>query len=82
MNEEKELLKRITVNPGVKRGSPCIRETKILASTMLDCMAAGGSIELILNAFSELTEEDLRACFAYAAEMMRKLNPIGYPRVV
>ncbi len=66
------LLERITVNPKVCFGKPCIKGTRIWVSLILDFMANGMSIEEILEEYPHLTEEDIRACFAYGAEMSRE----------
>ncbi len=66
------LLKRISVDPGVCFGKPCIRGTRIWVSLLLDLMAGGTSTKEILAEYSQLTEEDIRAAIAYGAEMSRE----------
>ena len=58
---------RITVNPKVMGGTPCIRKTRIPVSVILKLMAKGESIEQILMDYPELTEEDIQACLEYAS---------------
>jgi len=66
-----ELLKRISVDPNICFGKPCIRGTRIWVSLILDFLANGMSIEEILKEYPHLTEEDIRAAIAYGAEMSR-----------
>jgi len=72
----KSLLQRITVDPNVCFGKPCIRGTRIWVSLILDFLANGMSIEEILIEYPHLTEEDVRATIAYGAEMARERNEI------
>lgn len=67
-----ELLERISINPRVCFGKPCIRGTRIWVSLVLDLLAAGLSIEEILEEYPHLTQEDMLACMAYGAEMSRE----------
>jgi len=69
MNEN--LLKRITINPEVCHGKPVIRDSRYMVETILEYLASGDSIEDILEEFSDLTHEDVLACFAYAALSLR-----------
>ncbi len=66
------LLKRISINPKICFGKPCIRGTRIWVSLILDFMANGMSIEEILEEYPSLTREDIRAAIAYGAEMSRE----------
>ena len=59
------LLERISVDPNVCFGKPCIRGTRIWVSLLLDLLASGMSIE----EYPQLREEDIRAAIAYGAEM-------------
>ena len=65
------LLKRISVDPNVCFGKPCIRGTRIWVSLILDFLANGMNIEEVLEEYPQLTEEDIRAAIAYGAEMSR-----------
>jgi uncharacterized protein (DUF433 family) len=53
-------------------GQPCIRGLRITAWDVLGYLTSGMTIEQILEDFPELTSEDIRACFAYAAEQGRR----------
>ncbi len=63
----------ITIEPGKRSGKPCIRGMRITVSDILDYLASGMSVDEILSDFPELTEEDIRACLAFAAERERRL---------
>lgn len=65
------LLKRITIEPGRRSGKPCIRDTRITVYDLLDYLAGGMSHEEIIRDFPEITEEDIRAAFAFAAKGQR-----------
>jgi len=67
-----KLLDRISVNPNICFGKPCIKGTRIWVSLILDFLANGMSIEEILQEYPHLTELDIRACIAYGAEMSRE----------
>lgn len=66
------LLQRISVDPNVCFGKPCIRGTRIWVSLLLDWLASGMSIPEILAEYPQLTEDDVRAAIAYGAEMSRQ----------
>lgn len=68
----KNLLDRISVNPNICFGKPCIKGTRIWVSLILDFLSNGTSIEEILHEYPQLSEEDIRACIAYGAEMSRE----------
>ena len=65
--------KIITIEPGKRSGTPCIRGMRITVQDVLEYLAAGMTEDEILQDFSELTREDLRACLAFAADRERKL---------
>lgn len=66
------LLDRITVDPNVCFGKPCIRGTRIWVSLLLDFLASGTTMEELLEDYPQLTREDLLAAIAYGAEMSRE----------
>jgi len=66
------LLERISINPNVCFGKPCIRGTRIWVSLILDFMANGMSTDEVSAEYPQLTVEDIRAAFAYGAEMSRE----------
>lgn len=66
------LLQRISVDPNVCFGKPCIRGTRIWVSLLLDFLANDMSFEEILAEYPQLTREDIRAAIACGAEMSRE----------
>jgi uncharacterized protein (DUF433 family) len=67
-----DLLNRISVDPQICGGKPCVRGTRIWVSLLLDFLASGSSMEEILGEYPQLTREDLLAAIAYGAEMSRE----------
>ncbi|MGO4879264.1 MAG: DUF433 domain-containing protein [Bryobacteraceae bacterium] len=65
------LLHRISIDPNVCFGKPCVRGTRIWVSLLLDFLASGTSIEEILQDYPQLTRDDILAALAYGAEMSR-----------
>ena len=64
----------ITIEPGRRGGKPCIRGLRITVYDVLECLASGMTQEEILREFPYLTQEDVRACLAFAADRERKLE--------
>jgi uncharacterized protein (DUF433 family) len=69
--ERAALLERISIDPHVCFGKPCIRGHRIWVSLILDWLASGMSMQDILNDYPDLELEDILACIAYGAEMSR-----------
>ena len=67
-----QLLERISINPNVCFGKPCIRGTRIWVSLILDYLASGMTIEEIIEEYPHLTHEDILAAIAYGAEAARE----------
>lgn len=63
----------ITIEPGKRGGKPCIRGMRITVYDVLEYMASGMSQEEVLEEFPYLTEEDILACLAYAADREKRL---------
>jgi uncharacterized protein (DUF433 family) len=63
----------ISIEPGKRGGRPCIRQMRIAVADVLGWLAAGQTHAQILGDFPELTEDDIRACLAYAADRERRL---------
>lgn len=72
MATREELLNRISINPNICFGKPCIRGHRIWVSLILDLLAAGMTTEEIIEEYPGLTAEDIQACIAYGAEMARE----------
>ena len=64
----------ITVEPGKRGGKPCIRGMRITVYDVLSYLAAGMTHDQVLADFPELTEDDIRACLAYAADRERQTH--------
>lgn len=78
-----ELLARISINPNICFGKPCIRGHRIWVSLILDLLASGMTIPEILAEYPELEPDDIYACIAYGAEMSRERYvqiPIEQPK--
>jgi uncharacterized protein (DUF433 family) len=67
-----ELLARISIDPNVCFGKPCIRGHRIWVSLILDQLASGTTTREILDDYPGLEEADILACIAYGAEMSRE----------
>ena len=68
---KQDLLSRISIQPDVCFGKPCIRGTRIWVSLILDFLATGTTTEEILREYPQLAEDDIRACLLYGAETAR-----------
>jgi len=66
------LLDRISIDPNICFGKPCIRGTRIWVSLLLYFLASGETAEQILEAYPQLTAADIRAAIAYGAEVARE----------
>lgn len=67
-----ELLSRISIDPNICFGKPCIRGHRIWVSLILDLLAQGVSHQELLDDYPGLEEADLLACIAYGSEMSRE----------
>jgi uncharacterized protein (DUF433 family) len=72
MTNREELLKRISIDPQICFGRPCIRGTRIWVSLIVDNLAEGVSQAELLAAYPQLQPEDIRAALSFAAEMTRE----------
>lgn len=73
--DEKILLERITINPGIFGGKPIIRGHRLAVEHVLGMLAAGDSAETIQEGYSWLEREDIQACLVYAHKL------VGHERV-
>lgn len=67
-----DLLARISINPQICFGKPCVKGHRIWVSLILDLLASGWSHKDILDNYPGLEEADILACIAYGAEMARE----------
>jgi uncharacterized protein (DUF433 family) len=69
--DREQLMKRISVDPAVCFGKPCVRGRRIWVSLVLDLLASGMKTDEIMRE-CDITEDDVLACIAYGAEMSRE----------
>ncbi len=67
----------ITIEPGKRAGKPCIWGLRITVYDVLDSLASGMTTQDILRDFPYLTEQDVPACLAFAADRERKLEMLN-----
>jgi uncharacterized protein (DUF433 family) len=63
---------RIVVDPQILTGKPVVRGTRISVELVVELLAAGWSHSQILASYPHLSEDDIRACLAYASELLRE----------
>ncbi|WP_080814224.1 DUF433 domain-containing protein [Halomicronema hongdechloris] len=73
--QEQQLLERITINPDIFGGKPIIRGRRLAVEHILGMLAAGDSVETLLEGYPWLEQEDIQACLVYAHRL------IGHERV-
>jgi len=66
--------KIITIEAGKRGGKPCIRGLRITVYDVLDYLASGMTTEEVVADLPDLTQEDVRACLAFAADRERKFT--------
>ncbi len=74
MENERELLERITVNPKICHGKPTIRGLRYPVENLLELIASGMTFTEILEDYEDLEFDDLRACLIYAARLAKVKN--------
>ena len=67
-----EILNRISINPEICFGKPCIKGTRIWVSLILDLLSDGASFDDIMISYPSLKKEDILAAIAYGSEMSRE----------
>lgn len=65
---------RITIDPLIRSGKPCIKGTRIAVADVLDYLGGGMTAAEILADFPDLKAEDIQACLVFAAERERRLS--------
>lgn len=68
--KDDELLKRITFNPLIFSGKPIIRGMRVAVEHILGMLAAGSTVEELLEGYPFLEKEDIQACLVYAYRMV------------
>jgi len=70
MKKEEQLV-RISIDPKICFGKPCVRGTRIWVSLVLDLLASGMTIEQLLDEYPDLEKDDILSCIAYGSEMIQ-----------
>ena len=68
---------RITMNPGVRSGKPCVKGTRITVYDVLEYLAGGMTEAELLSDFPDLSSEDVRASLAFAATRERRVSTVA-----
>ena len=68
----KDWRERISIDPKICHGKPCVRGSRIMVSVILDNLAEGRTPEQLVRDYPPLKMEDVKAAIAYAAELARE----------
>ena len=76
---KEQLLSRITVDPNICHGQPCIRGLRYPVEFLLELLSGDMTAEQVLADYPDLEQDDLRAAFAYAARLSRvkSIEPVA-----
>jgi len=75
-----DLIERISVDPNVCHGQPCIKGTRIMVSLILELLESGlSSDQIIREYYPQLTKQDIEACLHYAAILIRDTEYVPFP---
>ena len=76
---KEQLLARITVDPNICHGQPCIRGLRYPVEFLLELLSGDMTTEQVLADYPDLEPDDLRAAFAYAARLSRvkSIEPVA-----
>jgi len=74
-----DLLQRITLDPNICHGKPCIRGLRYPVEFLLELLSGGMTVEQALADYPDLVDDDLRAAFAYGARLSRvkRMEPVA-----
>ena len=67
-----QLLERISIDPAVAHGQPCVRGTRVLVTVILDALAAGMTPAEVIAHYPSIAEDDVRAAVAYGAWLAKQ----------
>ena len=72
------LLSRITIDPAICHGKPCVRGLRYPVETLLELLSSGMTFDQILTDYEDLERDDLLAVLAFAAQLarIRRLQPV------
>jgi uncharacterized protein (DUF433 family) len=78
-HEPVQELRRITIDPDVMGGKPCVREMRVTVGMIVEAIAAGRTVEELLADFPYLEEQDVREALAFAASLAqgREVHLVG-----
>jgi uncharacterized protein (DUF433 family) len=73
------LLSRITVDPNICHGKPCVRGLRYPVEFLLELLSGGMTVDQVLADYPDLEADDLRAAFAYGARLSRvkRVEPVA-----
>ncbi len=63
---------RISVNPNIMLGKPCIKGTRITVELIIKRMSEGATVNDLITGYPNLTEKDVRAALAYSADVISR----------
>ncbi|HEX3357128.1 MAG TPA: DUF433 domain-containing protein [Tepidisphaeraceae bacterium] len=72
---------RISIDPQIHHGDPCIKGTRVSVSVIVGSIADGDSIEVILKAYPGIKAEDVQAALQFAAEAVNHFDVVPLPAV-
>ncbi len=72
-----DLLSRITVDPEICHGKPCVRGLRYPVETILEYLAGGDTVEDLLAEFADLEREDILACQSHPRECVRHVASLA-----
>ncbi|HUG90803.1 MAG TPA: DUF433 domain-containing protein [Planctomycetaceae bacterium] len=73
------MLSRITIDPNICHGKPCVRGLRYPVETLLELLSSGMTIDEIMADYEDLERDDLLAVLAFAVQLARtrRLQPVG-----
>ena len=73
---------RISIDPQICHGKPCIKGHRIMVGQILDLIADGASFKEVLEEFPDITREDIAACVEYASHLVKndEVHFVAKPR--
>ena len=71
---------RIVIDPAIHHGEPCIKSTRVLVSVIVGSVAAGDTPEQIIDAWPEITGDDIKAALKFAAEAVNNADFVPLQR--
>jgi uncharacterized protein (DUF433 family) len=78
----KDLLERISVDPRICHGQPCVKGTRILVYMVLELLESGIDPEQIIkDYYPKLTTQDIEACLHYAASLIRDAEFVPFKAI-